>query len=519
MTEPLDLDDYASSVQLRKLRLEDFDAIVALQLECFPSMKPWDKDQFDSLVTTFDEGQLALVVEDEIVASSSSLIVDSADYETWHNWMEIADGGYIRNHDPEGDTLYGIEMMVSPKCRGMKFSRRLYDARKELCRQYNLARIAIGGRIPGYSKHQEQMSAREYVDRVIAHDLYDPVLTSQIANGFQLSALIADYLPSDEDSAGYATSLEWPNLDFVRDRTRLRRAVDPVRVSSVQYQMHPVDSWDQFARRVEFFVDVASDSKSDFVIFPELFTLQLLSIIDECPPGEGARRLAEFTPQYVELFADLALRYNINIIGGSQFTVEDGKLYNAAYLFLRNGEIGRQDKLHPTPNEKRWWGVTGGDRIEVFDTDRGKISIQICYDSEFPEVTRVAVARGAMMVFVPYNTQDRRGHVRVSTCSHARCIENGIYVVTSGCVGNLPFVDNADIHYAQSAIYTPSDTFFARDGIAAQASSNDETVVVQDLDLQLLRRHRRMGAVQTLRDRRTDIYQVSWEDPGSKGKY
>ena len=44
-------------------------------------------------------------------------------------------------------------------------------------------------------------------------------------------------------------------------------------------------------------------------------------------------------------------------------------------------------------------------------------------------------------------------------------------------------------------------------------------VVVQDLDLQLLRRHRRMGAVQTLRDRRTDIYKVSWDDPGSSGEF
>lgn len=515
----LDLETFSHPVELRSLALSDHGEIVALQRKCFPAMAPWKRDQFESLVTTFPEGQLCLIVDDAIVASSSSLIVDSADYEAWHNWMEIADGGYIRNHDPDGDTLYGIEIMVDPAFRGMKFSRRLYDARKELCRQRNLARIAIGGRIPGYAANADEMSARDYVDKVIQRELVDPVLTGQLSNGFVLSQIIADYLPNDEDSAGYATSLEWSNLDFVRSRTRLRRAVEPVRVSSVQYEMHPVRDFDQFARRVEFFVDVASDSKSDFVVFPELFTLQLLSLVGDCPPGEGARRLAEFTPKYIKLFATLAVKYNINIIGGSTFTLDEGLLYNASYLFQRNGEIGRQDKIHPTPNEKRWWGVVGGNKLELFETDRGKISIQICYDCEFPELSRIAVARGAMLVFVPYNTQDRRGHIRVSTCAHARCIENGIYVITSGCTGNLPFVDNADMHYAQSSIFTPSDTFFARDGIASQSGPNDETVLVQDLDLQLLRRHRRLGAVQNLLDRRTDLYGVTWRDGDVESKF
>ncbi|MCA9688818.1 MAG: carbon-nitrogen hydrolase family protein, partial [Myxococcales bacterium] len=303
----------------------------------------------------------------------------------------------------------------------------------------------------------------------------------------------------------------WPNLDYRPPKSaRARRAIDPVRVALVQYQMRRIASFAEFEQQCEFFVDVASDTKTDFLLFPELFTLQLLSIIPARSPGQAARALAELTPRYLELFSDLAVRYNVNIIGGSQFTVEGEHLYNISYLFGRDGTLGKQYKLHVTPNEARWWGVQGGDRVEVFDTDRGRISVLICYDVEFPELARVAAAKGAKILFVPFNTNDRYGYLRVRYCAQARCVENHLYVVTSGCVGNLPFVENADIHNARSGIFTPSDIPFARDGIAAEAETNLETVLVHDLDTEVLRRHRRGGTVQNWNDRRTDLYRVRW---------
>ncbi len=93
--------------------------------------------------------------------------MDFSEYSDWHNWKEISDNGYIRNHDPEGDTLYGMEIMVHPDYRGMKLARRLYDARKELVAENNLYRIIIGGRIPGYGEHANEMTAREYVEAVV----------------------------------------------------------------------------------------------------------------------------------------------------------------------------------------------------------------------------------------------------------------------------------------------------------------------------------------------------------------
>jgi predicted amidohydrolase len=374
-------------------------------------------------------------------------------------------------------------------------------------------RIVIGGRIPGYHKHKDALTAQEYVEKVMRKELYDFVLTAQIANGFVLRGLIPDYLPSDEDSAGYATVLEWTNPHYVPDDKRHFSLVQNVRVCAVQYQMRSVKNFDEFAQQCGFFLDVASEYRGDFIVFPELFTSQLLSFTPSRRPGEAARKLAEFTPQYLELFTKLAVKYNVNIIGGSQFTVEDDNLlYNIAYLFRRDGTLGKQYKIHITPSERKWWGVSAGNHVEVFDTDRGRVAILICYDVEFPELARVAVKKGAQVIFVPFNTDERHGYLRVRICTQARCIENQVYAVTSGCVGNLPFVDNADIHYAQSGIFTPADLAFSRDGIAAECTPNVETVVMHDLDLELLRRQRYSGTVQNLSDRRRDLYKVVFKE-------
>lgn len=509
----IDLAEFETRLVLRDLRIEDYDALVRLQQRCFPGMPTWDKEQIRSQLRIFPEGQFCVEYDGQIVATASSLIVDFEQHADWHNWKAVSDSGYIRNHDALGDTLYGIEIMVDPDFRGLKLARRLYEARKQLARARNIRRIIIAGRIPGYGRYADQMSASEYADHVIAKKLYDPVLTVQLSNGFSLRGLIPDYLPSDQDSRGYATFLEWINLDHVKDPNQRFQAVMRVRLCLVQYLMRRVTSFEEFAKQCEFIVDTGSDYKSDFVLFPELFTTQLLSLFESGSPSSAARRLAEFTPKYLELFNDLAIRYNTNIIGGSQFAIEGDDLYNIAYLFRRDGTIGKQYKIHVTPNERRWWGVTPGDRVEVFDTDRGKIAILICYDSEFPELARIAAAKGAKILFVPFNTDERYGYLRVRHCSQARAIENQMYVAIAGCAGMMPFVDNADMHYAQCAVLTPSDFPFARDAVASESMPNIETIVVHDVDLELLRRNRMDGTVRPWSDRRRELYSVKYIDP------
>jgi predicted amidohydrolase len=248
------------------------------------------------------------------------------------------------------------------------------------------------------------------------------------------------------------------------------------------------------------------------VVFPELFTLQLLALEEQrLTPAESIEALTLYTPRFVEAMRDMAISYNINIIGGSHPTrTEDGEIQNIAYVFLRDGSVHAREKIHPTPNERHWWGIQGGDEVSTILTDCGPIGVLICYDSEFPELARRLADEGARILFVPFCTDNRQGYLRVRYCCHARAIENQLYVVMSGNVGNLPGVENMDIQYAQSAILTPCDFPFARDGIAAEASENVETVTIADLDLTDLSWARAQGTVQNLRDRRFDLYRTTW---------
>jgi len=506
------IEEFETKIKLRTLTNEDYEAVVELQKACFPNMLPWDKPGYESMLEKFPEGQIGIEIDEELIASSSSLIVDYDLYSDWHDWVSIASNGKLEKHNPNGDMLYGIEIMVHPEYRGMKLARRLYEARKEIVRERNLEGIVIGGRIPGYAKYKSEMTPHEYVAKVTNRELYDPVFTTQISNGFELKRLLEDYLPSDEDSAGWATHMEWTNLDYQPFKKRSIRPVQIVRLATVQYQMRAIQSFEDMVHEVDFYVSTAADYHADFVLFPELFTTQLMSFSNLKNPYRGGWELSKYTPQYIEMFADLAIRYNINIIGGSQFVEQDGKLYNIAFFFRRDGSIEEQYKLHVTPAEYKWWGVQGGSKLNVFDTDSGRVAILICYDMEFPELARIAVAKGAQIIFCPFNTDERNGYQRIRYSAIARCIENHIYTAIAGCTGNLPKSPVADIHYSQTGIYTPSDICFARDGIAAESTPNVETLLIQDLDLELLRRHRYTGTTKNWLDRRKDLYELVYKD-------
>ncbi|SER83526.1 Predicted amidohydrolase [Gracilibacillus ureilyticus] len=508
----IELSNFEKKIIVRNITHDDFDQIFALQKVCFPNMEPWKRAHLESHLKLFPEGQFCVEYDGEIIGSCSSLVINFDEYDDKHTWDDITDEGYITNHNPEGYNLYGIEVMVHPEYQGMKIGKRLYEARKDLARKMNLKSIIIGGRIPNYHKYEKELSPREYVEEVTNKNIYDPVLTFQIMNGFSVMRINPGYLPDDKASAKFATLMEWNNIDYRPTTKRHFKTSFPVRITVIQYMMKQIESFEEFAKQVEYYVDVAYDFGSDFAVFPEIFTTQLMSFLDEKVPSTAIRKLAEYTEDYIELFTDLAVKYNVNIIGGSHFVEEDDNVYNIAYLFRRDGTIEKQYKIHVTPNERKWWGIQPGNKVNVFDTDCGKIAIQICYDIQFPELARYAVDQGANIIFVPFCTDDRQGYLRVRYCAQARAVENQVYTVIAGTVGNLTQVENMDIQYAQSGIFTPSDFEFARDGIIGECNPNIETVVVGDVDLEILRRQRKSGTVRQLRDRRKDLFEIKYNN-------
>jgi predicted amidohydrolase/ribosomal protein S18 acetylase RimI-like enzyme len=508
----VDTNQFEKKMDIRNIQKEDIDAILALQKICFAGMIPWEREHLESHLEIFPEGQFCVEYDGTIIGSCSSLLVNFDEYDDRHTWDDITDEGYIRNHDPEGFNLYAIEVMVHPEYRRMKIGRRLYEARKDLARELNLKSIILGGRIPNYHLFADKMTPRKYVEEVVLHNIYDPVLTFQLMNGFTLMRINKNYLPDDKASQKYATIMEWNNVDFRAHTKRHFRTAFPVRICVIQYEMKKIASFDEFANQVEYYTAVASDNISDFAVFPELFTTQLMSFLEEKTSSQAIRRLTDFTEQYIQLFTHLALKYNVNIIGGSHIVEEDDRIFNIAYLFRRDGTIEKQYKIHITPNERKYWGISQGNEVKVFDTDCGKINIQVCYDIEFPEISRIAVDKGAKIIFTPFCTEDRQGYLRVRYCSQARAVENQVYTVIAGTVGNLSQVANMDIQYAQSGIFTPSDFEFERDGIVGECNPNIETVVIGDIDLEKLSRQRKSGTVRHLKDRRLDIYQIKYKE-------
>ncbi len=224
--------------------------------------------------------------------------------------------------------------------------------------------------------------------------------------------------------------------------------------------------------------------------------------------ADAIRQLATYTDRMRDVFADFAISYNINIITGSMPEVRDESLYNVGHLCKRNGEIEKYEKIHVTPDEVKVWGMSGGDRIQVFDTDAGKVGILICYDVEFPELSRLLANQNMDILFVPFMTDTQNGYSRVRNCAMARAIENECYVAVAGSVGNLPRVHNMDIQYGQSVVFTPCDFAFPTNGIKAEATPNTEMMLLVDVDLDLLKELHLKGSVRTLKDRRKDLYDV-----------
>jgi predicted amidohydrolase len=211
----------------------------------------------------------------------------------------------------------------------------------------------------------------------------------------------------------------------------------------------------------------------------------------------------------LERFKAFAVSYNINIITGSMpFITEAGGLQNVSYLCHRNGEVDEYHKIHITPNERETWGMVGGNDIRVFDTDCGKVGIVVCYDVEFPELIRLLADQGMNILFVPFLTDTQNGYMRVRNCAMARAVENECYVAIAGCVGNLPRVNNMDIQYAQSAVFTPSDFAFPTNSIKAETTPNTEMTLIVDVDLNLLKELHNHGSVRIMKDRRNDLYEL-----------
>ncbi len=497
------------SVQVRQLTIDDYHELREAMVSAYASMggQYWQESSLKKLLSLFPEGQIAILVDDKVAGCALCLRLNYDEFGDKHTYSEITGNFAFDTFDARGDVLYGIEVFIDPTYRGMRLGRRLYEARKNLCRQLNLKAIIAGGRIPTYHLYAGKMSPNEFIENVKRREIHDPTLSFQLSNDFQVKLVSKNYLPEDKESMGFATLLVWHNIFYEPEKNLLTKK-PIVRIGCVQWQVRPYNKVEDLMQSVEYFVDAVSDYGSDFILFPELFNAALMGPFNHLPAVQAIKELAAFTPRLVEELSKLSISYNVNIIAGSMPMMENEKLYNTAYFFHRNGKVDYNHKIHVTPSEVYEWAMVGGNKVMVIESDVAKIGVLICYDVEFPELSRILADQGMQILFVPFLTDTQNAYNRVRYCAQARAIENECFVAIAGNVGNLPKVTNMDLQFAQAAVLTPSDFAFPVNGIKAEATPNTEMVIISDVDLTLLKSLHNYGSVQNLKDRRRDVYEV-----------
>lgn len=199
---------------IRNYTEADFRQLIRVQQESFPPPFPselwWNEEQLSNHVRLFPEGALCVEIDGEIAGSITGLQVDFDPAHAEHTWEQITDRGYIRNHRPDGNTLYIVDICVRPACRKLGLGKWLMQSMYEVVVQRGLVRLLGGGRMPGYHKYAADMTAEQYVQGVVAGTIKDPVITFLLRCGRTPLRVIPDYL-EDEESCGYAVLMEWKN--------------------------------------------------------------------------------------------------------------------------------------------------------------------------------------------------------------------------------------------------------------------------------------------------------------------
>lgn len=510
-----------NKLRVRRWKKTDLEGIYACQKAAYPDYPEdslCDVRHYKMQLEAFPEGQFLAEIGGKVVGYATSLIVDLAGDDRRYSYSEITGTGTFSTHDPSGVTLFGADIAVHPGFRGQGISAKLYKRRKNLVRDFNLKRMLAYGRIPGYKDVAGKMTPHQYIDKVKNKELRDTSLSAHLSAGYAVKGVLLDYM-GDRSSLNHATLLEWENPRFDRVKRKvaaapLRRVNRKARVCSAQLLVRPISTEQDFSKICRFFAESASLYHCHFLVLPEYFSTQLLyTMPHRANFVDSVYDLAARCEEISSILKNLALEYQLYIVGGSTPQVRNGKLYNVSCFITPSGNIYYQDKLHVTPAERDGWGITPGEAIKIFETPLGRVAIQICYDIEFPEISRLLAFAGVEIVFVPFNTDEQKSYNRVHMLAQARAVENYMYVVTSALVGNMPTMRNYLINYGRSAIYTPSDVAFPTGAILGIADPNVETIVTSELDLEVLALQREVGSVLPFYDRRLDLYNLELKAP------
>jgi predicted amidohydrolase len=271
-----------------------------------------------------------------------------------------------------------------------------------------------------------------------------------------------------------------------------------LKIAAAQYPLDDVQNLGAWQRKVTRWVEEAVAADAEVILFPEYAAMELSSINGAGRDLEASlAAVAALENEIMRLHADLARKHGVMIVAGSNPQTRDTVRRNVAHVFGPQGQHDVFTKIMPTPWERDPWKMTGGRDLKLYTFRGVKLGLLICYDIEFPLLSRALAEAGAEIILAPSNTETAWGYWRVRTGAAARALESQIYTVQSPCVGPASFCEACAMNIGAAGFFAPPDRGFPENGVLALGEMNNPQWLVQDLDLDLLRSVRIHGGVRT----------------------
>ncbi len=274
-------------------------------------------------------------------------------------------------------------------------------------------------------------------------------------------------------------------------------SVNMTKIKLALCQMNVIDNKEENLRKASSMITSAS-KKADFIVLPEMFN---------CPySNDKFIEYGEIENDSYTLnrISKLAKDNEIYILAGSIPEKENDKLYNTSYLFNKKGnKIAKHRKIHLFDIDvkdkitfKESDVLTAGNDFTVVKTDFGKIGIGICYDVRFPELARIMVENGALILFYPGAFNMTTGPAHWELLFRARALDNQTY-----CIGVAPALnENASYHsFGHSIVANPWGEIIAEAG-------QKEEIIYCEIDLDAIKKVRE--ELPLLKNKREDLYKV-----------
>jgi GNAT superfamily N-acetyltransferase len=202
-----------SNYRIRHVEYSDYAAIIALCQLVYPTETPYTVEELEDHRRVFPQGQFAAVetTRGELAGVHFTLRLRMIDFHIDDPWDVLTAGGSFLDHDPNGPTLYGADIMVHPNHQHHGIAHALTDQTRELVEEEGLWRMVGASRLPGYSRHSREMRVEQYVEAVVDGKLFDPVLSLHLKDGWSVVKPIHGYLQHDQESLGWAVVIQWIN--------------------------------------------------------------------------------------------------------------------------------------------------------------------------------------------------------------------------------------------------------------------------------------------------------------------